>query len=654
MRQSQLKRDDSLTISIDDAVATEGDDGNQILTYTVTLSEASSDPVTVDFTTVDGTATVADADYEAQTDTITFAPGQTVANISIIANGDETVEPDETLTVELSNPSLGTITDGVGDGTIVNDDLVGITIDDVTIVEGDTGTVDMVFTVTLDEPSFETVMVDFVSSDNTATSGEDYNPVSGALTFAPGETTQTITVTTTPETVLEADETYTITLSNPVDAEILDGQGLGTIVNDDMNPMISISDATVVEGDTGLTDLVFTVSIDQPSTQDVTVTVNTADGTATAGDDYQPLVGTLVTIPAGETEVTVTVPVVTETVVEADETLTLEASNPVNGEILDGTGEGTIVNDDGNTLVPVPDSSSTPVNTPVAIPVLQNDYDPEDESFEIIDATDPANGSVFFTPDGTVIYTPDTDFVGVDTFEYTIRDEFGNEETTTVTVTVGTNTVTAAADSAVTPLDTPVVIEVLTNDFDINGDTFEVTGIVSNPANGTVAINPDGTITYTPNPGYTGDDVFVYEITDSEGNTDTAEVTVVIDSNTPQATDDYRETPMNTPVIVDVLTNDTDPDGDTLTVVPGSVTQPANGTVELNPDGTITYTPNDGFFGYDTFTYTIVDEMGNTDIATVTIFVPQNASLAGTAWLDADFDDVIDPEELLIEGWFVW
>ncbi|NNC96850.1 MAG: tandem-95 repeat protein, partial [Gammaproteobacteria bacterium] len=649
-----ITEDDSLTLSINDASVIEGDIGNQVLTFTVSLSGPSNMPVSVDFTTVDGTATTADNDFTAQTGTLTFAPGETELFISVVTNGDVAVEESETLTVELSNASIGTIADNSGQGTIINDDGAGISIDDVTIVETDSGTLNMVFTVSLDQTSPINISVDFVTTDITATAGSDYTAVSGTLTFAPGITTQTITVPVIADTLVEDDETFTIDLSNPSNGNIIDSQGLATITDDDQAGL-SVSDATLTEGNSGNTDMIFTVSLDQPLTQDVTVDVNTVDVTATAGTDYIAVAST-VTIPAGQTEVTVNVPVIGDTDVEGDETFTLELSNPVNADIVDASAAGVILDDDvaiGNSVVAVDDSSSTPLDTAVSIPVLANDYDPEGDNFIITTVSDPANGSVFFTPDGTLIYTPDAGFTGSDSFTYTIRDENIDEalDTATVTVTVGGNSVTATADSAVTQTDTPVDIAVLVNDFDPNGDDFSLTAIFSQPANGTVMINADGTVTYTPNAGYAGQDTFTYEITDALGNTDMAQVTVVIDDDVPQATDDYRETPQNTPAEIDVLANDIDPQGDSLSVV--ATTEPANGSIVVNADGTITYTPNSDFFGHDTFTYTIDDGNGNQDIATVVIFVPQNGNLSGTAWLDSNLDTVIDADEPLVEGWTV-
>jgi hypothetical protein len=178
----------------------------------------------------------------------------------------------------------------------------------------------------------------------------------------------------------------------------------------------------------------------------------------------------------------------------------------------------------------------------------------------------------------------------------------------------------ALDDLTETPEDTPVTVPVLTNDQDIDGDTLTVDSITQ-PTSGTAVLNADGTITYTPNENFSGDDSFTYTVSDGNGGTDTATVTITVTpvNDAPVAADDLTETPEDTPVTVPVLTNDQDIDGDTLTV--DSITQPTSGTAVLNPDGTVTYTPNENFSGDDSFTYTVSDGNGGTDTATVTITV---------------------------------
>jgi VCBS repeat-containing protein len=161
---------------------------------------------------------------------------------------------------------------------------------------------------------------------------------------------------------------------------------------------------------------------------------------------------------------------------------------------------------------------------------------------------------------------------------------------------------------------------VLANDSDPDGDSLAVTDVTA-PANGTAAANPDGTITYTPDPGFVGTDEFRYTISDGT-STSSARVTVTVaprPNSDPVANDDAATTKKNKAVRIAVLANDTDPDGDPLVV--GSVSEAPHGTVTINADGTVTYRPDNGYSGTDSFTYTASDGRGGRDTATVSIVV---------------------------------
>ncbi|OQX24420.1 MAG: hypothetical protein BWK80_20885, partial [Desulfobacteraceae bacterium IS3] len=274
------------------------------------------------------------------------------------------------------------------------------------------------------------------------------------------------------------------------------------------------------------------------------------------------------------------------------------------------------------------DSASTPPDTPVSVPVLVNDSDPEGDKLTVVavaTATKPKNGTVTFSPEGDMIYTPNPGFIGKDTFDYTISDGHGGTDTAIVTITVSSESPAAVADSVVTLPNTRVDIAVLANDSDPDGDLLTITDITI-PANGTVIDNGDGTLTYIPDTDFLGTDSFAYTITDADGNSDTAIVSVTVSTDIPRAADDKDSTPAGTPVTVDVLNNDRAPAGGLLHI--SNVTQPANGKVVANADGTVTYTPNQGFSGSDTFTYTVCDENDRCDMASVTVTVrntPPNA-----------------------------
>jgi hypothetical protein len=231
------------TISVNDVSKNEGNAGNTQFTFTVSLSDVSGVPVTVDYQTSDGSATAADNDYQAVGGTVTFAPGDTSEPVTVNVVGENKFEPDEDFFVNLSNPTNGTIDDGQGRGLILNDDPIpAFSINDVTGEEGNFGPTNFIFTVSLSNPSYQAIAVDYVTADGTATVADiDYQPTAGTVTLAPEETSENVRVVVNGDTAIELDETFFINLSNPQsnpepDATIADGQGRGTIVNDDLDP----------------------------------------------------------------------------------------------------------------------------------------------------------------------------------------------------------------------------------------------------------------------------------------------------------------------------------------------------------------------------------------------------------------------------------
>ncbi|MEM7355854.1 MAG: Calx-beta domain-containing protein, partial [Acidobacteriota bacterium] len=290
--QGSIQDDDAGTeqpiVSIDDATVVEGDDGPVGAMLTVRLSIPPDQGVQVDFATADGTATVEDNDYQATSGTVSFPPGTTTRTVTIPVVGDLRVEDDETFSVQLSNPQGAMLGDGQAIVTIENDDqpLPGLIIDDVLVQEGDEGTTDAVFTVTLNavgEAPQGGVTVHFATADGTATvADDDYRATSGELSFSAGETTRTITVPVVGDTRVEPDEAFFVDLSDPVGAVIIEGRGRGAIRNDDSTapPILSISDVAVDEGDEGTTAAVFRVDLSMPSEMAVSVGYETADGTA--------------------------------------------------------------------------------------------------------------------------------------------------------------------------------------------------------------------------------------------------------------------------------------------------------------------------------------------------------------------------------------
>jgi len=346
------------TLSIGNVSLTEGSSGTTTARFTVALSTAATGPVTVTYQTANGTAT-AGSDYTAKSGTLTFAAGETSKTIDVLITGDTTVEADETFVVRLTSATGATITTAQATGTIRNDDQTPVTptlsIGNVSVTEGNSGTTTARFTVSLSAAATGPVTVTYQTANGTATAGRDYTAKSGTLTFAAGETSKTIDVLVTGDTTAESDETFVVRLTSATGATITTAQATGTIRNDDqapVTPTLSIGSATLVEGNSGTANVTFTVTLSQASTSSVTVKYATADGTAIAGSDYNAASGTLTFAP-GETSKTITVAVRGDTVAESAETFRVVLSNPTGATIATSTGTGTITDNDALTAAQV-------------------------------------------------------------------------------------------------------------------------------------------------------------------------------------------------------------------------------------------------------------------------------------------------------------
>jgi|GEM_PF-265352 len=293
---------------------------------------------------------------------------------------------------------------------------------------------------------------------------------------------------------------------------------------------------------------------------------------------------------------------------------------------------GAAVND---APVAVDDSFTTAEDTAVSGDVLTNDSDVDSASLTATLTSVPANGTLVFNPNGSFTYTPNANFNGVDGFTYTASDGSASSQVATVTITViaVNDAPVANNDTATTAEDTAVTVSVLTNDSDLDGDTLTVSAVTQG-ASGSVAIVAGG-VQYTPNANFSGADSFTYTVSDGNGGTATATVNVTVTpvNDAPMANNDTATTTEDTAVTVNVLANDSDVDGDTLTV--SAVTQGASGSVAIVAGG-VQYTPNANFNGADSFTYTVSDGNGGTTTATVNVTVtpvndgPSIAQLAGT------------------------
>ena len=231
-------------VSVSDASAAEGD----AVAFTVSLSAASSRQVTVQYATSGGTAT-SGTDFTAESGTLTFAANETTKTVSVATTDDSVEEEDETFTLTLSSPANATLGDATATGTINDDDetLPALSVSDASAAEGDA----VAFTVSLSPAPVEQVTVQYTTSGGTATSGTDFTAESGTLTFAASETSKTVGIATTEDTMDEDDETFTLTLSSPANATLADGTATGTILDDDDAAPLTASFSNMPASHTG-------------------------------------------------------------------------------------------------------------------------------------------------------------------------------------------------------------------------------------------------------------------------------------------------------------------------------------------------------------------------------------------------------------------
>ena len=366
---------DTPFVSINDVTVTEGNTGNVSAEFTVRLSAAYDQPVTIYYATADGSATVAGGDYQVTSGLLTFAPGVTAQTVTVLVNGDRLGEgsewSNESFFVNLSDPTNVFIADASGVGTILDDEPT-ISVASIGDWEGNSGVKLFDFIVTLSAAYDVPVTVEYATADLTldeqywyvsATAGVDYTATVGTLTIPAGQISGTIGVPVIGDRVGEANEgyheTFSVNLSNPSGARLISSKAFCTIFDDE--PYVSIdSGLSVSEGDSGTTAMTFTVSQSVAYDVDVAVSYATLDGRALAGSDYVAAIGT-VTIPAGQTSQVLSVLVNGDSLVEGDEYFTVNLTGTTHGTILNdwgyGTGYGTILDDDAAPTISIGDAS---------------------------------------------------------------------------------------------------------------------------------------------------------------------------------------------------------------------------------------------------------------------------------------------------------
>jgi len=220
------------SISISDTAVVEGASGTITATFIVSLNRASSQAVTVAWTTADSTAT-SPSDYTVASGSVAFAIGETLKPVTVAVKGDTLDEADEVFYVFLSNSTGATIADNEGRSAITDDDQSAISVSDASVVEGASGSNVVTFVVSLSTPSATTVTVPYSTANGTATAGSDYAAAAGTVTFLAGQVPQSVRVIVAGDTAVEGNETFLLNFGTPLNAVVADGQGVGTIVNDD-------------------------------------------------------------------------------------------------------------------------------------------------------------------------------------------------------------------------------------------------------------------------------------------------------------------------------------------------------------------------------------------------------------------------------------
>ena len=603
----------SATISVSPANVAE--DGAPNLVYTVTLNQASFSALSIGYA-IGGTATNG-ADYATIASPLVIPAGNTTGTITVNPTADATIEANETVILTLNAGAGYTV--GVPNsatGTILNDDLPNLAINDVTANEGNAGITNFTFTVSLSAPAGPGgVTFDIATANGSATAGVDY--VTSSLTgqtIPAGSSTYTFTVQVNGDTANEPSETFFVNVTNVVNAVVVDGQGVGTVVNDDPLPSLSIDDVSVVEGNAGTVNAVFTLTLSAASGQTVSVNYATADGTATQPADYTSTSGSLTFTP-GQTTRTLTVPVIGETVPEANETFFVNLSGAANATISDNQGVGTITNDD----VPVTVGPGTLPNGAVATAYSQTitaSGGTGPYGFALTAGALPAG--LTLSAGGALTGTPTAG--GSFNFTVTATDSsafpgpFSGSQAYTLTIAAPTlalpatplagGTLGVAYSAAITPASGgsapyayAVTAGALPGGLTLNASTGAISGTPS--ALGTFNFSITATDSSTGTGPYTATQAYAITVVDEPPTGGNSSLTVA-----------YNAPATNVPLTLS--------GGAPTSLAIG--TPPANGTAIVSGTA-ITYQPNAGYAGPDSFTYTATNSGGTSAPATVSVTV---------------------------------
>jgi uncharacterized repeat protein (TIGR01451 family) len=566
---------------------------------------------------VDVDVLVNDADPDGPADldptSVTVVSGPSAGSVTIDPlTGVATYTPDANFNgsdsfiyevCDLGTPALcdtATVTitvDPVNDGPVANDDSTSTAEDS-----------DVVIDVVANDVDVES---DLDPSSVTVTSG----PADGSVSVDPvtGE------VTYTPDPDFSGSDSFTYEVCDGGSPVLCDTATvtISTIIAIDDRPDAVDDSASVDEDDSVVVDVLANDS-DPDGTGDLDpTTVTIVGGPSNGSVSVDPVTGEITYTPDPDFEGT--------------DTFRYEVCDSI--PLCDAATVTVTVNGVPDDPVAVDDTATTNEDTAVAIDILANDGDVDDDldPTSVTIVSGPSNGTVTVDPvSGLLTYTPDPEFNGPDGLTYEVCDDRPVCVTAEVAITVQAvnDGPVVDDDAATTGEDTPVSIDVTANDSDVDGTIDPTTvSVTSGPSNGSVSVDPaTGEVTYTPDPDFDGSDTFSYEVCDDGGECASATVTIDVAgaNDAPTPANDRAATDEDEAVVIDVLANDDDPDGSsdldpaTVAVVSG----PTHGTVTVDPaTGEITYTPDPDYDGPDSFTYQICDVSGECSTATVSVGV---------------------------------
>ncbi len=560
----------------------------------IIIESVNDAPVTVDdaYTTSEDTpltdnVTLNDSDVDHPL-VVTTTPVTPPANGTLVLNADGTFTYTPNPDFNGTDSFEYEICDG-GNPPLCDTAMVVITVDAVNDAP-----------IAVDDTETTQEDTDIISDVLPNDSDVDNDPLTASVVTAPANGTLVLnpdgTYTYTPNANYNGTDSFEYEICDGGTPELCDTAIVNIIIESVNDAPVTIDDAYTTSEDTPLMDNVTLndVDVDHPLVVTTTPITGTTNGTL---------------------------------ILNADGTFTYTPNPDFNGtdsfeyEICDGgtpalcdTAIVVITVDAVNDApIAINDAEVTQEDVDIVSNVIPNDSDVDNDPLTVTVTVSPENGVLLMNPDGSYTYIPILDFNGTDSFEYEICDggtpELCDNAVVNITIDPVNDAPVAVDDAFGTVEDTPLTANVTSNDSDVDHPIVITTTPVTPPANGTLSLISGGTIIYTPNQDFNGTDSFEYEICDGGMpvlcDTATVMISVGLVNDPPAAVDDSATTQEDADLMGDVLANDSDPDGDILTVT--QTTPPANGLLVLNPDGTYTYTPDPDFYGTDSFEYEVCD-----------------------------------------------